>query len=97
MRARVELSAHRRSRLTRDKDSLSQLTQARLYVLAIFLDGLLFAGFNLPGGVGVRVDTAAYSDCVIPPYYDSLIAKLIAWGEDREEARARHGLPPLPT
>ena len=41
---------------------------------------------NLPGGIGVRVDTAAFSDCVIPPYYDSLVAKLIAHGRDRAEA-----------
>jgi acetyl-CoA carboxylase biotin carboxylase subunit len=46
-------------------------------------------GFNLPGGIGVRVDTAAYSDCVIPPYYDSLVAKLITYGRDRAEAIAR--------
>jgi acetyl-CoA carboxylase biotin carboxylase subunit len=43
-------------------------------------------GLNLPGGIGVRVDTAAYQDCVIPPYYDSLVAKLIAYGHDRGEA-----------
>jgi acetyl-CoA carboxylase biotin carboxylase subunit len=46
-------------------------------------------GLNLPGGAGIRVDTAAYQDGVIPPYYDSLVAKLIAWGVDREEAIAR--------
>jgi acetyl-CoA carboxylase biotin carboxylase subunit len=46
-------------------------------------------GLNLPGGVGVRVDTAAYTDCVIPPYYDSLVAKLITYGHDRTEAIAR--------
>ena len=46
-------------------------------------------GFNLPGGVGIRVDTAAYTDGVIPPYYDSLVAKLIAHGRDRNEAIAR--------
>ncbi len=44
---------------------------------------------NLPGGIGVRVDTAAYTDCVIPPYYDSLVAKLITHGRDRAEAIAR--------
>jgi acetyl-CoA carboxylase biotin carboxylase subunit len=44
---------------------------------------------NLPGGIGVRVDTAAYAECVIPPYYDSLVAKLITHGRDREEAIAR--------
>jgi acetyl-CoA carboxylase biotin carboxylase subunit len=46
-------------------------------------------GFHLPGGIGVRVDTWAYTDCVIPPYYDSLIAKLIAYGSDRAEAIRR--------
>ena len=46
-------------------------------------------GLNLPGGVGVRVDTAAYQEGVIPPYYDSLVAKLIAHGSDRAEAIAR--------
>ncbi len=44
---------------------------------------------NLPGGPGVRVDTAAYAGCLIPPYYDSLIAKLITSGRDRSEAIAR--------
>lgn len=46
-------------------------------------------GLNLPGGIGVRVDTAAYTDGVIPPYYDSLVAKLITHGATREEARHR--------
>ena len=46
-------------------------------------------GLNLPGGIGVRVDTAAYTDCVIPPYYDSLVGKLIVHGKDRPEAMAR--------
>jgi acetyl-CoA carboxylase, biotin carboxylase subunit len=46
-------------------------------------------GMNLPGGAGIRIDTAAYQDGVIPPYYDSLVAKLIAHGRDRAEAIAR--------
>jgi acetyl-CoA carboxylase biotin carboxylase subunit len=45
--------------------------------------------FNVPGGNGIRVDTAQYAEGVIPPYYDSLIAKLIAYGANREEAMAR--------
>ena len=45
--------------------------------------------FNIPGGTGVRVDTAAYAEGVIPPYYDSLIAKLVVRGRDRTEAIAR--------
>jgi acetyl-CoA carboxylase biotin carboxylase subunit len=42
--------------------------------------------FNLPGGNGVRVDTAQYAEGVVPPYYDSLIAKLVCLGANREEA-----------
>jgi acetyl-CoA carboxylase biotin carboxylase subunit len=45
--------------------------------------------FNPPGGTGVRIDTAAYAEAVIPPYYDSMIAKLITRGRDREEAMER--------
>jgi len=45
--------------------------------------------FHTPGGPGVRVDTAAYRDYVVPPHYDSLIAKLIVRGKDRAEAIAR--------
>ncbi len=43
-------------------------------------------GLNLPGGIGIRVDTWVFTDCVVPPYYDSLIAKLIAHGQNRSEA-----------
>jgi len=45
--------------------------------------------FRTPGGPGIRVDTAAHADAVIPPYYDSLVAKLIAFGDTRPEAIAR--------
>lgn len=45
--------------------------------------------FNVPGGNGVRVDTAQYAEGIVPPYYDSLIAKLIVHGKDRHEAMAR--------
>ena len=45
--------------------------------------------FNVPGGNGVRVDTAQYAEGVVPPYYDSLIAKLIVHGVDRAEAIAK--------
>ena len=41
---------------------------------------------HFPGGLGVRVDSHVYSDYEVPPYYDSLLAKLIVWGVDREEA-----------
>jgi acetyl-CoA carboxylase, biotin carboxylase subunit len=45
--------------------------------------------FQAPGGTGVRVDSAAYADAIIPPYYDSMIAKLIVKGRDRSEAIGR--------
>jgi len=45
--------------------------------------------FHQPGGPGVRVDTHAYAGYTVPPYYDSLIAKLIVQGADREEALKR--------
>ncbi len=45
--------------------------------------------FHPPGGLGVRVDSALYSGYRVPPHYDSLIAKLIAYGNTREEAIAR--------
>ncbi len=45
--------------------------------------------FNPPGGTGVRIDTAAYAEGTIPPYYDSLNAKLIVRGKDRNEALSR--------
>jgi acetyl-CoA carboxylase biotin carboxylase subunit len=46
-------------------------------------------GFHVPGGTGVRVDTAAYAESVVPPFYDSLFAKLIVHGNNREEAVSR--------
>jgi acetyl-CoA carboxylase biotin carboxylase subunit len=47
------------------------------------------SGLNLPGGLGVRVDTHIYDGYVVPPNYDSLLAKLIVHAEDRESARRR--------
>ncbi len=45
--------------------------------------------FHLPGGPGVRVDTACYAEAVVPPYYDSMIAKVVAHGNTRGEAILR--------
>jgi len=45
--------------------------------------------FQAPGGTGVRVDSAAYADAVIPPYYDSMIAKLIVKGARPHRAIGR--------
>jgi acetyl-CoA carboxylase biotin carboxylase subunit len=44
---------------------------------------------QLPGGHGVRLDTALYGGMDVLPYYDSLVAKLVTWGSDREDARLR--------
>ncbi|MCK4224950.1 MAG: acetyl-CoA carboxylase biotin carboxylase subunit [candidate division Zixibacteria bacterium] len=54
----------------------------------------MIESFHVPGGHGIRVDTHAYAKYQIPPYYDSMIAKLIAHGKSREEAilKARRAL-----
>jgi len=46
----------------------------------------LIVGYHAPGGPGIRVDSALYDRYTVPPYYDSLIAKIIAHGQTREEA-----------
>jgi len=46
-------------------------------------------GYRSPGGVGIRVDSGVYTRYIIPPIYDPMISKLIAWGRDRDEAIAR--------
>ena len=45
--------------------------------------------YYAPGGAGVRLDSHAYAGYTIPPYYDSMIGKLITWGRDRNEAMNR--------
>jgi acetyl-CoA carboxylase, biotin carboxylase subunit len=45
--------------------------------------------WSVPGGPGVRVDTFAHAECTVSPYYDSMIAKIIVHGRDRQEAIAR--------
>jgi len=45
--------------------------------------------FHLPGGPGIRVDSAVYAGYFVPPHYDSMIAKIMSYGNDREEAIAR--------
>ena len=49
----------------------------------------LIQTFHQPGGPGVRIDTHVYAGYRVPPFYDSLLAKLIVHGTDREEALAR--------
>ncbi|HBK53400.1 MAG TPA: acetyl-CoA carboxylase biotin carboxylase subunit, partial [Syntrophomonas wolfei] len=45
--------------------------------------------YIIPGGPGIRVDSSVYSGYHIPPFYDSMVAKLIAWGRNRDEAIRR--------
>ncbi|MGE5360851.1 MAG: acetyl-CoA carboxylase biotin carboxylase subunit [Bacteroidales bacterium] len=45
--------------------------------------------FSVPGGPGIRVDSAAHTECTVSPYYDSMIAKIMAYGRDRQEAIQR--------
>ena len=47
------------------------------------------SALHIPGGPGIRVDTHIYAEYQVPPYYDSMLAKLIAWGATREEAAVR--------
>jgi acetyl-CoA carboxylase biotin carboxylase subunit len=49
----------------------------------------LIRAFSVPGGPGVRIETFAHAECIVSPYYDSMIAKVIAHGRDRSEAIAR--------
>jgi len=49
----------------------------------------LIRAFSVPGGPGVRIETFAHAECIVSPYYDSMIAKIIAHGRDRSEAIAR--------
>ena len=45
--------------------------------------------YHAPGGPGIRVDSHVYSNYLVPPYYDSMIGKVIAYGDTREQAIAR--------
>ncbi|HOG29694.1 MAG TPA: hypothetical protein PLT35_10490, partial [Vicinamibacterales bacterium] len=49
----------------------------------------VISALSLPGGPGIRVDTALHADATVTPYYDSMVAKIMAHGRDRREALAR--------
>ena len=50
---------------------------------------LMVTGLNLPGGPGIRIDSAVYEQATVQPYYDSLVAKIIAWAPTRDQAIER--------
>ena len=51
----------------------------------------MITSFHSPGGHGVRIDTHVYANYMIPPFYDSMIAKLITVDQTREEANTKDG------
>ena len=80
----VQAERRRRSPATRS----SAASTPRIPETFVPSPGLIHV-FSVPGGPGVRVETFAHSDCTISPYYDSMIAKIIVHGRDRQEAIAR--------
>ena len=67
-----------------DKVQAEDVTEDNIAEIMKGSDGLI-----VPGGFGTRVDSHAYTGYKIPPYYDSLVGKVICWGRDRDEARKR--------
>ena len=58
----------------------------KILIRILFLALGTITGLNLPGGNGIRIDTAIYEGYTIPPNYDSMIAKIITHGDNRNEA-----------
>ena len=77
------------SNVSRTRRLASIRTGASLGDILLICRQISSSGPRPPAGPGIRVDTAAYTDGVIPPYYDSLVAKVIAHGRDRTESIAR--------
>lgn len=102
VREQIRVAAGLRLSLTQDEvDSRGHAIECRINAedpAKGFLPAPGRVGFlHLPGGCGVRVDTGLYSGCELPPYYDSLVAKLIVWAPTRLEAirRMRRSLEEL--
>ena len=102
VREQIRVAAGLRLSLTQDEvDSRGHAIECRINAedpAKGFLPAPGRVGFlHLPGGCGVRVDTGLYSGCELPPYYDSLVAKLIVWAPTRLEAirRIRRSLEEL--
>jgi len=93
IKEQFRIAAGERLTLPREVESRGHAIECRINAEDPARDFLPAPGpitaFIPPGGPGIRVDTHAFAGYVIPPHYDSLIAKLIAWGRDRDEAIAR--------
>src|SRR5579875_1012862 len=93
VKAQIRIAAGERLDLPREIEPRGHALECRITAEDPSRDFLPVPGpintFLPPGGPGIRVDTHAYPGYVMPPYYDSLIAKVIAWGRDRDEALRR--------
>ena len=93
IKEQIRIAAGERLSLPRDIEIRGHAIECRVNAEDPARDFLPSPGpitaFVPPGGPGIRVDTHAYAGYTIPPQYDSLVAKVIAWGHDREEAIAR--------
>jgi acetyl-CoA carboxylase, biotin carboxylase subunit len=83
-----ERMSHKQSEITFTGQSIECRINAEDPDTFVPSPGLIHT-FSVPGGPGVRLETFAHSDCTISPYYDSMIAKIIVHGRDRQEAIAR--------
>jgi len=93
VKEQIRIAAGERLALPREVQSHGHAIECRINAEDPARDFLPSSGpitaFVPPGGPGIRVDTHAFAGYTIPPHYDSLIAKVIAWGRDRDEAIAR--------
>jgi len=93
IKEQIRIAAGERLALPREVESRGHAIECRINAEDPARDFLPSSGpitaFVPPGGPGIRVDTHAFAGYTIPPHYDSLIAKVVAWGRDRDEAIAR--------